>query len=126
MILRLGAVTLIAVIVSFLLGEMGYSGKRAVAALSMLLLFCAVTEGIADTVGQLLSLAEEGGVGEIAVTSVKVLGVGYVFGIVSEICEELGERGIASVAVNVGRIEIFLLVFPYFQDIVKMGIELIK
>ncbi len=126
MTLRLGAVALIMVTVNFLLGEMGYKGKKAVAALSMLLLFCSVTEGIADTVGELISIAEYSGVRDIAVIAVKVLGIGYVFGIVSEVCEELGERGIATVTVNVGRVEIFMLVFPYFKEIVEMGIKLIK
>ena len=55
-----------------------------------------------------------------------MLGVGYVFGIVSDICEEMGERGISSAVINAGRIEIFLLIFPYFKKILEMGIGLLR
>jgi hypothetical protein len=41
------------------------------------------------------------------------------------VCEELGEKGIASMLTNVGKVETFLVVFPYFKEIVKMGLGLI-
>lgn len=126
MMLRLCAVALIMVMVTALLGEMGYGGKKAVAALSVLLLFCAVTEELSGTVGEIMDIARGAGAADIAVTGVKVLGVGYVFGIVSDICEEMGERGISSAVINAGRIEIFLLIFPYFKKILEMGIGLLR
>ena len=56
----------------------------------------------------------------------KILFVGYVFGISSEICRELGEGGISTVMTSLGKIEIILIVLPYIRDIVYLGVGLIK
>lgn len=126
MILRAVAFALITVLVATLLGEMGYGGKRIVAVLAMLMLFISLSDGIGDIVRTVTGMAESAGVGNVAAVAIKVVGVGYLFGIVSEVCEELGERGIATAVVNVGRVEILVLIFPYLKEILEMGIGLIK
>ena len=94
--------------------------------LAMLMLFISLSDGIGDIVRTVTGMAESAGVGNVAAVAIKVVGVGYLFGIVSEVCEELGERGIATAVVNVGRVEILVLIFPYLKEILEMGIGLIK
>ena len=54
------------------------------------------------------------------------MGLGYVFGFTSEICSELGEGVIASAVTAAGRVQIFLVAYPYFEKIIKLGVELLE
>ena len=62
---------------------------------------------------------------EYAVAMLKILGVGYAFGICSDICAELGEPTLAGAVCLFGRIEIVMLSVPFIKTIVEKGIELI-
>ena len=54
----------------------------------------------------------------------KILGVGYIAGITSDICRELGEGGVASVIVTLARIETLLIVSPMLLDVLRLGLEM--
>ena len=56
---------------------------------------------------------------------VRAVGLGYVFGFTSDICNSLGESTLASLVTAVGRVEIFLLALPYFVKTVELGVELL-
>lgn len=54
----------------------------------------------------------------------KVLGVGYLGGICSDICRELGEVGLSSVVQTLARIETLVIVSPMFYEVLRLGLEL--
>ena len=62
---------------------------------------------------------------EYARAMLKILGAGYVFGVCSDICSELGEGGLSGAVCLFGRVEIIALSLPYIKRIVEKGIELI-
>ncbi len=59
-------------------------------------------------------------------TLLKVLFVGYVSGLSSEVCKELGEAGIASVVQLCARIEVLLIISPMLLEILTIGLEMVK
>ncbi len=126
MIARICCAALLVAILSALLSELGFRQKRLFVVLSLVLVISMLVEGIADLFSSALSLADSAGLTDAAKCAVKAVGLGYVFGFTADVCEELGERGIAN-AVTVGaRIEIFLIALPYFEKTMRLGIELLK
>lgn len=123
---RIALSALVMVFVGALLSEMGFRGKRVFGALCITLLLVSLLEGMGQIFSDIAGFAEGAGVADMAKCALKIVGASYVFGFVSEVAEELGEKGISSAVTTVGRVEIFALVFPYFKEIINAGIDLLK
>ena len=126
MILKACGIAVLAAVVGAVLGELGFKGKRLFGAFSAVLLLSLAADGIGEIVGEVTLLAQGTGISEIARDAIKLVGVGYVFGISADVADELGEGGAARALSVVGRVETALLVLPYFVDILKVGMGLIK
>ena len=55
--------------------------------------------------------------------AVKILGVGYLSGMVADVCREFGEGGLASAAIIVGRLEILIISLPFLEKIIALAAE---
>lgn len=75
--------------------------------------------GVFYTLGEVLG--DNGGVYISA--AVKILGVGYLSGMVADVCREFGEGGLASAAVIVGRLEILIISLPFLEKIIALAAE---
>lgn len=64
------------------------------------------------------------GGGEVAEDVMRMLGVGYTFGLCSDLCRELGEGGLADGVLTLGRVEILLLSLPTVRRILELGMEI--
>ena len=126
MILKACGIAVLAAVVGAVLGELGFKGKRLFGAFSAVLLLSFAAEGFGEVVSELTLLTEGAGISDVARDAVKIVGAGYVFGIGSDIADELGEGGAAKALSVVGRVEIALLILPYFGEILKTGMGLIK
>ena len=72
-------------------------------------------------------LGEIGELGEeYTVAILKIVGVGYIFGVCSDICTELGEGVLGNTVCMFGRVEIMILSTPFLKTILEKGIELIQ
>ena len=111
---------------SLLLSEAGFKGKRVFAALGGVILICALSGEIGQAVSQILGFAEGAGIGEGARCASKIVGAGYLFGIGADVLAELGESGVSRALIAAGKIEILLIVMPYFVDILELGLSLLK
>ncbi len=117
---------LLVAILAALLSELGFRQKKIFVALSLVVILSMLAEGIGELFSAALSLADSAGISDAAKCAVKAVGLGYIFGFTADVCEELGEKGIAN-AVTIGaRVEIFLVSLPYFEKTVRLGIELLK
>ena len=126
MSLKAALAALASAALAFILSSYGYRDKRlfsTLAATALLSFGLFLFSGAKDAI---LSLARLTGLGELAATALKTVGVGYVFGIASDVSRELGEGGIASALTVVGRIEIFVTVLPYIVRVVELGVDAIK
>ena len=124
MIWRIAGAALVMAVSAAILSELGFRSKRAYAALAITVLLCFLTESVTDPIFSIVDMAEGAGVGTVARVALKVVGVGYIYGYVSDIAEELGERGIATAVTSVGRAQIFILVLPYLVEILSVGAKL--
>lgn len=122
-VLKIAAYVLITVVLGFLLRELGFKGAKLV----ILIGTVSVIGASALTFGEILSSLPgmEGAGREYTVAMMKIIGVGYVFGICSDVCCELGEGGLGNAVMMLGRVEIIALSLPFIKRIVEKGIELL-
>ena len=116
---------ILAALVAFLLRSFGWKGAPVficVAFVGLLGFVIPYLEGVAELLHSSASLsAVEGAVGAL----VKVVGIGYITGITSDVCRELDSSLLSSAVVLVGRVEIIAVVLPFFEDIMSLGGELL-
>jgi stage III sporulation protein AD len=117
------AYALLSLVLGVLLRELGFKGSR--------LVFLIGTVGIVGAAalyaGRLFNSLSVIGMdnSEYARAMLKIVGVGYVFGICSDICSELGENVLSTAVTLFGRVEIITLSLPFVKMIVEKGLEII-
>ena len=111
---------------SFMLRSMGYEGSRLISVVGTVSLLCAVVLGVGRLMDSLPSELLSGKVAAVAEVSLRIMGVGYVFGIVADICRELGEVGLANAAQGLGRVEILMLSVPYITEVVGSAVKMFE
>ena len=126
MIPKICALGLLLTFVAVLLSEFGYKNKRLFSVLAVILLLSILGGEISTAMSGMLDISQITGITDTAKCAFKIIGIGYVFGIASDIAKELSEPAIANAVTVGGRIEILLIAMPYFVEIVKLGVELIK
>lgn len=126
MIIRVAVSAILCALLCALLDGAGFKSKGLFTTLCILIMFVSLSDTLSDLFSGIMSLAERTGIKEAASCAIRVVGLGYIFGITSDLCDSLGERAIASAVTVVGRIQIFLVAYPYFEKIISLGIELIK
>lgn len=126
MIPKICLFALASVLLSVLLASLGFKSKGLFITLAALVMLGTLGEGVSDVFDKILSFSEGAGIADAVKTALRVIGLGYVFGFTSEICLSLGEPLIASVVTAAGRVQLVLVVFPYIQEVVKLGMELLS
>ena len=120
---RFAAFGLLICILSLLLREAGFRGFRLVSLVGTVGLFGGAVigmEGILDAL--LLSERLGDSAGELSAIF-KIVGVGAVFGIITDMARDMGELGVASALLVVGRVEIFALCLPYILRLLDLARE---
>ena len=125
MISKMLGVALVSAILSALLDGLGFKSRRLFSTLSAIVVMVGFVGSVSELLESVTKIAEGTGIGDAADKAVRAVGLGYVFGFTSDICNSLGESTLASLVTAVGRVEIFLLALPYFVKTVEMGMELL-
>ncbi len=123
--IRSVGIVLIIAILTTVLSELGFRGARLISSLGVLATVVITLYLFDDVIGALEGIIELGGIEDIANTAIKIIGIGYVYGVASDICLDLGERGIALTVLGVGRVEILLLALPSVISVVEGAIDMI-
>ena len=100
--------------------------KKLLAVLCALMLFTALAEPLGGIFGSLTSLSERTGLTEALTCALRAIGIGYAAGLTADICQSLGENLVATAVTLVGRIEIFVCAYPYFEKLISLGTELLQ
>ena len=125
MTIRVIAFALVTAILGALLDTLGFKSKKLFSVLAFVLLVGSIATPISEIFSDLIAFSDASGIGDAARAATKAVGLGYLFGFASEICQTLGESTLASAVTVVGRIEIFLVAYPFFEGIMKLGAELL-
>lgn len=116
---------LLGAFLSFILSVMGYSGARLVSVCASIVLLMLSAGGIGEVLSELAWISDVAEISEVVEAALKVVGIGYVAGICYDVCLDMGERGIASAVLTVGRVEILLIVAPTVSDILRLAIDML-
>lgn len=126
MIPRVVATALLSALLLALLEGLGFRSKKLFATLCVIILMIGALSSVSELFASLSDVAEKSGITEAASCAIRAVGLGYVFGFTSEVCSSLGESSLASLVTIVGRVEIFLVAYPYFEKTLNLGLELLK
>lgn len=126
MIPKICLFALVLALLGALLNSLGYRSKGLFATLGAIMLISALTGGVSELFGSIISFAETSGITDAARSILRAVGLGYIFGFTAEICSSLGETLIASVVTVAGRVQIFIVAYPYIEKVVKLGVELLS
>ena len=105
-----------------LLKNLGWRGASVFTALGVVLLLSEL-RGSFSEIEKISGLWNSLGDGGVAIF--KIMGLGYLFGISSDICRELGESGISSALTLVGRFEIIAVAIPFISEIFSLALSLV-
>lgn len=122
---KLAALGLLVSLLTLILKSSGFSGERVFALAGTVAILTLCSGGLGSLLAAVLGISGES-TAEDAAVIMKIVGAGYVFGICSDACSELGEGGVARAVSLAGRIEILTLALPYIQRIFRLGASLLS
>ena len=110
---------------SLILKSFGFKGAPVFAALA----FCALLSSFADKInGAFQFFSDFSGVSDISVYTgacIKVIGIGYLSGISSDVCREIGESGAAKFINVFAKIELVAICTPFIKELFESVITLV-
>lgn len=118
-------VAVIAAICAFILKSLSFKGALVFSAISALVIISDSLLLMDGLFPSFLPLFSDGEGAEAIRSAVKILAIGYLFGICSDLCREMGEGSIAKALEVAGRVEIMLILLPFITRIIGMGEELV-
>ena len=109
---------------AFILRSFGWKGTPVFAVVCSVILIGEASHILGNIFGSVSFLYSDTRICDGISAALKVLGLGYLFGISADICRELGESGIAKSLEVVGRVEIIAVAVPFWKKIIETGVEL--
>ena len=109
---------LLAAFMTYMLKSLGFDGGRLVSVVGIVLLLCGIASGLSKIVELVRGIMFIENASRVLEVTLKMLGIGYVYGTVSDICREMGEIGLANTAEGLGRVEILVLTAPFIGEII--------
>ncbi len=119
------ALSIIGAMLTFVLKELGFGGARLISVLALVLLTLFAINGIGELLSA-LPFSAFGKESDAAKGIMKIIGVGYAFGICSDVCREIGENGVANAVLTLGRVEIMLISVPFVNSVFSVLTEFLK
>lgn len=126
MMLKISAIAILTVFLGVVLDFLGFKSRKLLSILATVAILSFLGGEIGGIIKGIVSMSEIYGIGEHSLAVLKIIGIGYVFGISADICTELSEPMLAKVLTLAGRIEMFVVVLPYFEKTVQMGAEMLQ
>ena len=125
MVAEVCALALMGALSFFLLSELKWRGAPVLAILCFIGIISVVNPYLSQVEGAISFFASVSNLGDTVAAVLKIVGVGYLAGITSDVCSELGAVRIGNAVALVGRVEIIAIAAPFFVAIIDMGAELI-
>ena len=119
--ITLGALT--TALLAVLLHTLGYSGVRLLSVVGVTSVYLFTVGRLGVIFKELLGLSLSDDVTEIIDTAVRIVGFGYLFGMVADMLRSLGQTELASGLEVAGRVEIFAISLPYLGEILRGAVD---
>lgn len=123
-IVRVVGCAILVLFTTVILRELGFKGVRLIALIASISVLAASISAIESVVGLLGGLGEFGAGKEYAVLVMKIVGVGYISGICSDMCIEFGEVTLSNSVIMFGKVEMLVLSVPCAVSIIEKGVAL--
>ena len=124
MIFDIAAGGIVVGICALMLKEIGAKGVPVLISIAFCILLSASFLKISDIFSEFFDMGIFDLAPQLLHTAVKLVGAGYLFGISADICRTLGVETVAKGVEIGGRVEIMIIVFPYFKEIIELLPEL--
>ena len=122
--IKICVLVLLVAAMSLILKNFGFKGAPVVMAAA----FCALISLFGETLEKSISVlgyfAEQGNISKYAKACIKVIGIGYLSGISTDTCKELGETGAAKCISVLTRLELIALSIPFITEIFDSALSL--
>ncbi len=119
------AALLVVAALALILKNFGFKGTPvlvAVAAVFTISVFEGSLFALRDVYSEISSYEE---IGEYSSAAMKVVGIGYLCGISSDICKEIGEAGVAKCIALISKLELIAIAAPFLSDVLAVCVELL-
>ena len=123
---RIVAIALLSAFLILVLKEMGFKGARLVSAVATVTVLFYAMQSVKELFSGIEEAARIGGVTDVSKNIMKIIGIGYIYGIASDICNDLGENGVASALKVAGRVEILLVCIPFVTRIIGTAADMLS
>ena len=102
---------------SLILKNFGWKGAPVFSCVCIVGAFSVLSDAFLGIKQSLEEIATISDIGEYAKAVLKIMGIGYLYTIGSELCCELGESGLSRAVATAGRLEIIIVALPFFSEI---------
>ena len=110
----------IACLLGLLLRESGFKGASLIGVVASVGIFGASVIGVERIVGALERELSFDGASELIASALRLIGVGYAFGMGADLCREVGSQSVANALLVAGRVEILLISLPHLLDLIRL------
>ena len=124
-IVKVFGCVLLVLFLGVILRELGFKGVRLVTLIGTVSILTAGIYTLDAAWGALGSIENENGGKEYVETVMKIIGIGYVSGVCSDVCLEFGEFSLSNSVLFLGKAEILSLCLPCAISIIEKGVEII-
>ena len=116
---------ILSAIVAVLIKGMGFKGAELFVTLAAAVFFGIAIEAVGMLKESIFASLAVDGVESYTTDAMKLVGVGYLGGIGSDICREMGEGGIAKCIGIATGIEMLALALPYAEEIIELALGIL-
>ena len=124
--MRALGLALLAGILGEILKLLGWRGAPAVAAMALVGAVSVFGDTFASLAQQVTRLSSLGDITRYAEAVMKIIAVGLLSGVVSDMLSELSGAGPARIAAAAGKFEILAIALPFLNEIIDTGLSLIS
>ena len=116
---------LLVLFLSVILRELGFKGVRLVTLIGTVSVLTVGIYSLDSARSMIEGVGNVNGGEEYVETVMKIIGIGYVSGVCSDVCLEFGELSLSNSVLFLGKAEMLLLCLPCAISIIEKGVEII-
>ena len=119
------AILLISAAGALLLKNFGFKGAPVFVAVCMVFVISSFSETLSLVKGTFNEILTYADISEYTGAAMKVVGIGYLSGISSDVCREIGEGGVAKCIAVVSKLELITIAAPFISELVSLCAQLL-